>query len=124
VISEPSSGARTWIPDATDGTIRHRYGMPWWAVREPHRWHSCPPQTVHLFCDGGVLSGSCYCACGAVTDHTGRWVGRNTRRNACDPAGLCRETVTPQPVRAWVAAGAAPHPGACRHLRSHRARPT
>lgn len=111
---------RTWIPDAHDSNTRHRYGLPWWAVRMPHRWHSCRPQTVVLFRDGGVLTGIYYCACGAITDHTGHWQSRNTRRHASDPAWLCREPRTPQPDRARVVAGTTPHPGARRHPRIHR----
>ncbi len=110
---------RIWIPDAHDSDTRHRHGMPWWAVRVPHRWHACQPQTVVLFRDGGLLSGVCYCACGAVTDHTGRWHGRNSRRSA-DPAGLRREHLSPQPDRSRVAADAAAHPGARHHPRIQR----
>lgn len=95
--------------------------MPWWTVRIPHRWHACRPQTVVLYRDGKLLSGVCFCACGAVTDHTGRWHGRNTRRHAPDPAGLRREPRTSQPDRARVAADAAAHPGARRHPRLQRA---
>ncbi|MPZ67286.1 MAG: hypothetical protein GEU83_17875 [Pseudonocardiaceae bacterium] len=118
-MTRPSqrSGARTWIPDSGDTSIRHRYGMPWWAARLPPRWHACRPQTVQLYRDGGLLTGSCHCACGAVTDHTGRWTGRNTRRHGPDPAGLRRDPRTPQPVRARVAADATPHPGARHHPR-------
>ncbi|MGH3815111.1 MAG: hypothetical protein ACRDUV_22145, partial [Pseudonocardiaceae bacterium] len=60
-----------------------------------------------------------HCACGAVTDRAGRWVDRNSRRRTPDPAGLCRDPETPQPVRARVAAGTPP-PGARRHPRSHQ----
>ncbi len=38
-----------------------------------------------------------------------------------DPAGLRRDPRTPQAVRARVAAGTTPHPGARHHPRSHRA---
>jgi hypothetical protein len=113
---------RIWVPDAHSSNIRHRLGMPWWAVRAPGRWHACRPQTVQLYRDGGVLTATFYCACGAVTDHTGRWHGRNSRRSA-DPAGLRRDPRTPQPVRARMAAGAAPHSGARRHPSTHRGRP-
>ncbi len=107
----------SWIPDIHDSGTRHRHGMPWWAMRVPHRWHACRPQTVVLFRDGGVLTGACHCACGAVTDHTGRWHGRNSRRST-NPVGLCRGPRTPQSVRARVVAGAAPHPGVRRHPHS------
>ncbi len=96
--------------------------MPWWTVRVPHLWHSCRPQTVRLYRDGGLLTGTCYCACGAVTDHTGRWHGRNIRRHTPDPAGLRRDPATPQPDRARVAAEPAAHPGARHHPRIQRAR--
>ncbi|MPZ67292.1 MAG: hypothetical protein GEU83_17905 [Pseudonocardiaceae bacterium] len=76
---------------------------------------------MRLFRDGGLLTGSCYCACGAVTDHTGRWTGRNAQRHTPDPAGLRRETPTPQPVRSRVVAGTTPHPGARHHPRIQRA---
>jgi len=94
--------------------------MPRNSVSE-HRWRACRPQTVQLSRDGGVLTGTYYCACGAVTDHTGRWVGRNSHRRTSDPAGLRREPSTPQPDRARVAAGTTAHPGARRHPRTHRA---
>lgn len=123
MISEPNTGSLTWIPDRGDTSIRHRHGVPWWSARMPHRWHACRPQTARLYHDGGLLSGTCYCACGAVTDDTGRWVGCNSRRHAPDPAGLRRERPTSQPVRAWVAAGTTPHPGSRRHPRTHQARP-
>ncbi|MDQ3152973.1 MAG: hypothetical protein M3R63_15105 [Actinomycetota bacterium] len=97
--------------------------MPWWAARIPPRWHTCRPQTVQLHRDRGVLTGTFHCACGAVTDHSGRWRGRNTRRSV-DPAGLRCGRSTPQSVRARVAADAAPHPGARRHPRSTRSRST
>lgn len=73
-----------------------------------------------MFRDGGVLDGVFHCACGAVTDHTGRWHGRNTRRHTPDPAGLRRDPNTPQVARARVAAGTVPHPGARHHPRTHR----
>jgi hypothetical protein len=112
------AGPRTWIPDAGDTSIRHRYGVPWDVTHIPHRWHACWPQTVQFYRDRGVLTGTFHCACGAITDHIGRWVGCNTRRNALDPAGLRCGPATPQLVRARAAAGTAPHPGARRHPRS------
>jgi hypothetical protein len=63
--------------------------------------------------------GTCRCACGAFTDRTGRWVGRNSRKNALDPAALRSDPETPQPVRTRVAVGM-PDPGALRHPRSHQ----
>lgn len=74
----------------------------------PHRWHSCRPQTVQLYCDGGLLTGTYYCACGAATDPTGRWHGRNTRRYTPEVV-LRRDNLTPQPVRARVAADVVTH---------------
>ncbi len=100
------------MPEAADSSIRHRHGMPWSAARLPHRWHACRPQTVHLFRHGAVLDGVCYCACGAVTDHTGRWTGRNTRRHTPDPDGFRHKHLMAQPDRSRVAAGTTSHPGA------------
>ncbi len=91
-------------------------------VRVPRCWHACRPQTVHLYRDGGALTGILYCSCGAVTDHTGRWVGRNSRRSGSDSVGLRREAATSQPHQARVAAGASSHSGARSHARPHRAR--
>ncbi|MGH4008277.1 MAG: hypothetical protein ACRDTH_09020, partial [Pseudonocardiaceae bacterium] len=92
-----------WVHDKAPN-VRHRGGMPWHAAQVPRRWHSCRPQTIELHCANGVLIGTCHCACGAVTDRTGRWIGRNSRRCIPDPAGLRREPEPPQPVRARVAA--------------------
>lgn len=110
----PVTAGRTWLPNVEDTTIRHRHGVPWWAARVPYRWHACRPQTVHLYSDGGVLTSTCYCACGAVSDHTGRWHGRNRRRSARSTDSR-HHAPTPQPAHSRVAAGAAPYPGARRH---------
>ncbi|MGH3669996.1 MAG: hypothetical protein ACRDSH_05095 [Pseudonocardiaceae bacterium] len=99
--------------------MRHRHGLPWYAARVPRRWHSCRSQTIKLHHANGLLIGICHCACGAVTDLAGRWIGRNSRRHILDPAGLRRDPETPQPVRAQVAVDPPP-PGARRHPRSHQ----
>ncbi|MGH3695469.1 MAG: hypothetical protein ACRDRX_16025 [Pseudonocardiaceae bacterium] len=114
-----AAAERTWLPDCLDRDVRHRHGLPWYAAQIPRRWHSCRPQTIELHRTNGSLIGICHCACGALTDRTGRWTGRNSRRRIPDPAGLRRDPETPQPVRAWVTAGP-PHPGARRHPRSYQ----
>lgn len=80
-------------------------------MRVPLRWHACRLQTVELRRVGGSVTGILFCACGAFTDRTGRWVGRNLRRRTHKPAGLHRKPDTPQSVRAPVVTGI-PHPGA------------
>lgn len=87
------------MPDSLDRDVRHRHGLPWYAAQVPRRWHACRPQTIELHRANGLLMGTCHCACGAFTDRTGRWVGRNARKNIPDPAGLRRDPETPQPVR-------------------------
>ena len=99
--------ARRWVRQADAPDIRHRHGVPWHAAPSPRRWHACRPQTIELYRDGLVFSGTLHCACGAVTDSTGRWRYRNSRRFT-DPAGLCRDPRTPQPVRGRVAAAPSP----------------
>ncbi|HYZ07359.1 MAG TPA: hypothetical protein VE709_01955 [Pseudonocardiaceae bacterium] len=49
------------------------------------------------------MTSSGHCARGAITDRTGMWRRRNTRRHP-DPAGLCRSRM-PQPVRTRLVAG-------------------
>ncbi len=110
--------AGRWVREAGAPDVRHRGGLPWDVAPIPPRWHACQPQTVELHHEHGLLTGTGRCACGAVTDHTGAWHHRNTRRHR-DPAGLRRHRM-PQPVRTWVAAGSTPHPGARRHPRTHR----
>ncbi len=100
--------AGRWVREAGAPDVRHRHGLPWDVER---------PQTVELHREGGILTGTYHCACGAVTDRTGAWRFRNSRRQR-DPAGL-RGFRMPQPVRARVVAGIAPHPGARRHPPSH-----
>ncbi len=107
-----------WMREPGAPGLRHRGGVPWDAMSVPHRWHACRPQTVELYREGRILTGTYHCACGAVTDGTGAWCFRNSRRR--DPAGL-RSSRTPQPVRTRVVAGTVPHPGARHRLRSHPA---
>ncbi len=107
------------MPDGLDPDVRHRHGLPWYTAQVPRRWHSCRPQTIELHRTHGSLIGIYHCACGAITDRTGRWIGRNSRRRTPDPAGLRRDPDTPQPVRARVAADT-PSPCASRHPRSHQ----
>jgi hypothetical protein len=109
--------AGRWVREVGRPDVRHRYGLPWDAAPLPHRWHTCRPQTVELYREGGILTGTYHCACGAVTDRAGVWRHRNARRNL-DPAGL-RGSRMPQLVHTRVVAGIAPHPGARRHPRSH-----
>lgn len=109
----------TWVRQANDPGTRHRGGLPWDLAPIPPRWHTCRSQTVELYREDGVLTGTFRCACGAVTDRTGVWHDRNTRRRS-DPAGLRREPRTPQPVRARVAVPPR-RSGACRHPRSQLA---
>jgi hypothetical protein len=107
------------VPDALDRDVRHRHGLPWYAAQVPHRWHFCRPQTIQLHRTNSLLIGICHCACGALTDRTGRWIGRNSRKRTPEPAGLRRDPETPQPVRTRVAADTPP-PGARRHPRFHQ----
>jgi hypothetical protein len=75
--------------------------VPWDVVPIPYRWHVCRPQTVQLHRERGVLDGTYHCACGAVTDRTGAWRDRNSRRHR-DPAGLCCDPKRRSPsVREW-----------------------
>lgn len=83
--------------------VQHRGELPWDVAPVPARWRSCQPQTVELYCEGGVVTSSGHCARGAITDRTGMWRRRNTRRHP-DPAGLCRSRM-PQPVRTRLVAG-------------------
>ncbi len=100
-------GCRTpWT--ATRGTVM---GCPGTRRRSRAAGTPAGPQTIELHRANGLLVGTCHCACGAFTDRTGRWVGRNSRKNTPDPAGLRRDPETPQPVRARVAADT-PLPGA------------
>lgn len=96
------------MPDSLNRDVRHRHGLPWYAAQVPRRWHFCRPQTVELRRTNGSLIGTCRCACGALTDHAGRWIGRNSRRRIRDPAGLRSGPETPQPLRARVAADTPP----------------
>ncbi|MGH3813242.1 MAG: hypothetical protein ACRDUV_12400 [Pseudonocardiaceae bacterium] len=109
-----------WTSEPGNPDVRHRGGVPWDVAPVPYRWHACRTQTGELRREGGVLDGTCCCACGAVTDRAGAWRHRNCRRHR-DSAGLCCDPDTPQPVRARVAAGISPHPGARRRPRSTRA---
>ncbi|MQA16625.1 MAG: hypothetical protein GEV09_21580 [Pseudonocardiaceae bacterium] len=111
--------AGRWMPAPGHSGVRHRGGVRWDVAPVRYRWHACSPQTVELYREHGVLIGTCRCACGAVTDRTGAWQHRNTRRHR-DPAGM-RRARTPQLVRAPVAAGSVPHPAARHHRRPHRA---
>jgi len=106
-----------WVHDQDRPGIRHRGGIPWYAAQIPRRWHFCQPQTIELRRVNGLLIGTYHCACGALTDRTGRWVGCNSRRYTPDPAGLRRDPETPQPVRTRAASGIVPHPGTRRHPR-------
>lgn len=92
-----------WVRQPNAPETRHRGGLPWDVAPIPPRWHSCRPQTVELYREGGVLTGTFRCACGAVTDRTGIWRRRNIRRRS-DPAGLRGDPRTPQPVRTRAAA--------------------
>lgn len=87
------------MPEALNRDVRHLHGLPWYAARVPCRWHFCRPQTVELRRSHGVLTGIFHCACGAFTDHTGRWIGRNSRRRTPNPPGLQRAPTSPQPAR-------------------------
>ena len=111
-----------WTREPGNPDVRHRGGVPWDVVPIPYRWHVCRPQTVQLHRERGVLDGTYHCACGAVTDRTGAWCHRNSRRHR-DPAGLCCDPETPQPVRARMVAAASSRHAARRHPRSHRAGP-
>jgi hypothetical protein len=68
------------VHDEDGPDVRHRGGTPWYVAQIPRRWHSCRPQTVRLHRANGSLTGICHCACGALTDRTGRWIGGNSRR--------------------------------------------
>jgi hypothetical protein len=75
------------VPDCLDHDVRHRHGLPWYAAQVPHRWHFCRLQTIELCRTNGSLIGIGHCACGAITDRAGRWIGRNSRRRAVDQTG-------------------------------------
>ncbi len=109
----------TWVRQPNAPDTRHRGGVPWDLAQIPPRWHACRPQTIELHRDGGLLTGTYRCACGAVTDCTGAWRHRNIRRRS-DPAGLRYDPGTPQPVRAGAAAPP-PRSGLCCHPRSQPA---
>ncbi len=90
-----------WTREPGNPDVRHRGGVPWDVVPIPYRWHVCRPQTVQLHRERGVLDGTYHCACGAVTDRTGAWRDRNSRRHR-DPAGLCCDPKRRSPsVREW-----------------------
>jgi len=112
--------AGQWARAGGGPDVRHRGRLPWDDAPIPRRWHACRPQTVKLHREHGVLTGSDHRAAGAVNNRPGGWRCRSTRRHR-DPAGLCRRTRMPQPVRAQVVAGITPHPGARHHLRFHPA---
>jgi hypothetical protein len=109
--------AGRWMREPGAPDLRHRGGIPWDAAPIPHRWHACRPQTVQLYGEHGVLTGTCRCACGAVTDRTGTWRFRNTRRQR-DPARPRRARI-PRPGHLQAVADTAPHPGARHRLRAH-----
>ncbi len=84
-----------WLRQSGAPHVRNRNGVPWHLAPIPRCWHACRPQTIELYRDGPVLNATLHCACGAVTDSTGRWRDRNSRR-VTDPTG-CAAIPEPSP---------------------------